>query len=126
MAPEITKRRVTMRSTVVAGVNDEGKTLYQDFQAVDFVRPDILDAYVADARTRWQHVEVSDEPDAGPLGYDGPTFIPDSFDHADAGTYFPPTSGSDAEAQLVKAGDAAAIATEGSDNPVRLTDILEG
>jgi hypothetical protein len=49
--PEITKRRVTMRDQ-------------NGGEAVDYVRPDFLDAYVADAKTRWETVEVSDEPDA--------------------------------------------------------------
>ena len=82
--PEITKRRVTMRS-VTAGPN--GQTM--SYEAVDYVRPDFLDAYVADARTRWQSVEVSDEPDAGPGGYHGATHVPGTLDHPLAGQTFP-------------------------------------
>jgi len=92
MADEVvTKRRVTMRSTVIVGTDKDGKNLYQDHEAVDFVRPDFLDAYVEDARTRWQLVTVSDEPDAGPGGYHGATHIPESLDHALAGQTFAAT-----------------------------------
>lgn len=69
--PEITKRRVTMKSIVLNDAGDEVKV-----EAVDYVKPDILEAYVADARTKWQAVMVSDEPDAGPGGYEGQTFMP--------------------------------------------------
>jgi hypothetical protein len=69
--PRITKRRVTMKSVVA---QPGGGTATHE--AVDYVRPDFLDAYVEDARTRWQVVEVSDEPDAGPGGYDGDTVVP--------------------------------------------------
>jgi len=54
----------------------------------DYVRPDFLDAYVANAQTVWQLVEVSEEPDAGPGGYDGETVIPDELDHPLAGTVY--------------------------------------
>lgn len=80
----VTKRRVTMRNVRLA---DDG-TLVEE-QAVDFVRPDFLDAYVEDARTRWQSVSVSDEPDAGPGGYEGQTVIPAGLDVPDAGVVFP-------------------------------------
>jgi hypothetical protein len=76
----ITKRRVTMRSVSLL---PNGVTATRE--AVDYVRPNFdgepedstghLDAFVADARSRWQYVEVSEEPDAGPAGYDGPTTI---------------------------------------------------
>ncbi len=69
--PRVDKRRVTMRSVTLDGA---GNTITH--QAVDYVRPDFLDAYVADARTRWQAVEVSTKPDAGPGGYDGKTKVP--------------------------------------------------
>jgi hypothetical protein len=72
----ITKRRVTCKSIVPAGFDDDGQPQVHVHEMVDYVRPDFLDAYVADARTRWQSVEVSDEPDAGPGGYDGDTVIP--------------------------------------------------
>lgn len=77
--PEITKRRVTMLNSVAVGVDAEGKTLYQDHVAIDYVRPDFLDAYVEDARTRWAVVTVSDEVDAGPGGYEGDTVIPETL-----------------------------------------------
>ena len=70
--PRITKRKVTMRgitSTLLPG----GKIHTLEHQAVDYVPVEMLDAYVADAQTRWQLVEVGDEPDAGPAGYDGDT-----------------------------------------------------
>ncbi len=68
----IDKRRVTMTTYVVLADGD-GLPVVEKQEAVDYVRPDLLDAYLADARTRWQSVAVSDEPDAGPDGYDGAT-----------------------------------------------------
>jgi len=82
----ITKRRVTMRS--ISALPD-GSTA--EHRAVDYVRPDFLDAYVEDARTRWQTVDVSDEPDAGPGGYDGATYVPAGLNHPLAGQTFPAT-----------------------------------
>lgn len=70
--PRITKRRVTMKNVRLLS---NGLTAHEE--AVDFVLPEKLDAYVADARTRWQFVEVSEEPDAGPGGYDGDTAEPE-------------------------------------------------
>lgn len=64
----VTKRRVTMKSVTAL---PNGQTATQE--ATDYVLPEELDAYVADARTRWQVVEVSDTPDAGPGGYEGQT-----------------------------------------------------
>lgn len=84
--PRVTKRRVTMRSATL-GADGEIHTM----EAVDYVRPDILAAYVADARTRWQQVEVSDEPDAGPGGFDGATHVPARLDHPLAGATFAAT-----------------------------------
>jgi hypothetical protein len=91
--PEITKRRVTMASVVLAGKDAKGRDLFQRHEAIDYVRPDFLDAYVADARTRWQSVEVSDEPDAGPGGYHGATAVPEGLDHPLAGQTFAATEG---------------------------------
>jgi hypothetical protein len=71
--PRVTKRKVTMRSAFLL---PDGKTT-ATHEATDYVRPDHLDAYLADARTRWQFVEVSDDPDAGPGGYHGQTVAPD-------------------------------------------------
>ncbi len=68
--PRVDKRKVTMVN-VTAGPGD---TTYR-YEAVDYVRPGELAAYVEEARTRWQHVEVSDEPDAGPGGYHGQTVV---------------------------------------------------
>jgi len=88
--PRITKRRVIMTS--ITALPDGGVATHQ---AVDYVRPDFLDAYVADARTKWQTVEVSDEPDAGPGGYHGQTAVPDHLDHPLAGQTFPATTEED-------------------------------
>jgi hypothetical protein len=84
--PRVDKRRVTMRSVVA--LPDGGVGTHE---AVDYIRPDFLRAYVADAKTRWQVVEVSDEPDAGPGGYDGATYVPAGLDHPLAGQTFPAT-----------------------------------
>jgi hypothetical protein len=123
---EVTKRRVTMRNEVFVGRDADNNPLFQLHEAIDYVRPDFLDAYVENARRNWSSVEVSEEPDAGPLGFDGPTWVPDFLDHPDAGQYYPPTSGSKVEAALVKAGDPLAIATKGSDEPVALSDLKKG
>lgn len=84
--PRVTKRRIEMR-TVVARA-DGG---IDEHKVTDYVRPDFLKAYVADARTRWQAVTVSDEPDAGPAGYHGQTTIPPHLDHPLAGQVFAAT-----------------------------------
>jgi hypothetical protein len=102
----VDKRRVTMTSVLVS--RDEHGVLTRTIEAVDYVRADILDAYVIDARRRWADVHVSEEPDAGPAGYDGATFVPfgtvahvfdaqgqpvgqewHEFGHELAGSYFP-------------------------------------
>lgn len=66
--PEITKRRVTMKRAVMVPDGD----VYQ-YEAIDYVLPEDIEAYVTDARTRWDYVAVSEEPDAGPGGYHGET-----------------------------------------------------
>ena len=66
----------------------DGKPAVQEMCAVDYVRPDFLEAYVEDARSRWASVEVSDEPDAGPGGYDGQTHVPGRLGHPLAGQTF--------------------------------------
>jgi hypothetical protein len=81
----IEKRRVTMRTTVLAGQNEEGQDLFQDFIAEDYVPVEILDAYVADARTRWQTVTVGEEHEDGPGGQDGKVVVPKGLDHELAG-----------------------------------------
>ena len=88
--PRIDKRRVTMTSYVVT-VGEDGQPVTLQHQAVDYVRPDHLDAYVEQARTNWQHVEVSDQPDAGPGGYDGATAVPAGLGLPDAGVVYPAT-----------------------------------
>jgi hypothetical protein len=88
----VTKRRVTMTNYGVAGVDSAGKPVVSKIEKVDYVRPDFLDAYVENARAAWGSVVVSDEPDAGPGGYDGETHIPAELDHPDAGKTFPATS----------------------------------
>jgi hypothetical protein len=94
----VTKRRVLMRNVVYVGTADDGTDVFERREVVDYVPDDVregvnvLDAYLTDARTRWQHVEVSEEPDAGPLGYHGPTTIPASLDHPLAGQTFDATA----------------------------------
>lgn len=86
----IDKRCVTMTTYVtVQGV--DGEPFIDKREAKDYVRPDFLDAYVADAKTRWDRVEVSEQPDAGPAGYDGQTHIPDALSHPLAGQTFKAT-----------------------------------
>lgn len=86
--PRVTKRRVTMTNYGTA-VDGDGNPVITKQEAVDYVRPDFLDAYVADAQSRWQSVVVSDEPDAGPGGYEGQTVVPDTLAHPLAGQTFP-------------------------------------
>jgi hypothetical protein len=90
--PRVTKRKVTMTSAVATGRVIDGRAEIVTHEATDYVRPDFLEAYVADARTRWQSVTVSDEPDAGPGGYEGETVIPSRLAHPDAGRTFPAES----------------------------------
>lgn len=82
--PRVDKRKVTMKSVRLL---PDGRTA--EYVATDYVRPDHLEAYVADARTRWQHVEVSETPDAGPGGYEGQTHVPAHLPLPDAGTTYP-------------------------------------
>lgn len=84
--PEVTKRKVTMRSI---SLGPDGAVMTT--VAEDYVRPDFLDAYVAAARAKWQEVTVSDEPDAGPAGYHGATHVPAHLNHPLAGQTFPAT-----------------------------------
>jgi len=90
--PEITKRRVTMTNVVAVGKDENGDVQLQRHEAVDYVRPDFLDAYVEDARKHWQIVTVSEEPDAGPAGYHGETVVPAHLDHPLAGQVFAATT----------------------------------
>lgn len=91
--PRITKRRVTMTSVSALPPDENGNVKVATFKAVDYVRPDFLDAYVEDARKRWQLVEVSDAPDAGPGGYEGQTAVPAEISHPLAGKVFPAEKG---------------------------------
>jgi hypothetical protein len=84
--PRVTKRRVTMRGL---GFDAEGGTTQSEI--VDYVLPEHLDAYVAARRAAGFFVTVSDEPDAGPGGYDGATYVPHDIDHPEAGTFRPAT-----------------------------------
>jgi hypothetical protein len=88
----ITKRKVTMRSVVAVEPSPERPDGVLAIEASDYVRPDFLDAYVADAQTRWQSVKVSDEPDAGLGGYHGETHVPAGLDHPLAGQTFAATA----------------------------------
>lgn len=91
MDEQITKKRVTMTSVVAAGVDAKGKQLYNTHEAVDYVREDFLDAYVAANLRNWQQVVVSDGYDAGPGGYHGETHVPAHLDHPLAGQTFAAT-----------------------------------
>jgi hypothetical protein len=93
---QITKRRVDMSDPNPIR-SDDGSWVIPAGSATDYVRPDFLDAYVADAKTRWGTVTVSDEPDAGPAGYHGQTVIPEQLDHPEAGQVFEATSPDDPE-----------------------------
>lgn len=95
---QITKRRVTMTSTIVDPNWDPSehggviKTL--TLTCTDYVPDDergLLEPYLADARTRWQHVSVSRERDAGPGGYHGKTVVPETLSHPSAGKTFAAT-----------------------------------
>jgi hypothetical protein len=54
------KRQVTMTNVIYAGRDEDGRDLFHRHEAVDRVPVEDLDAYVADARTRWASVVVSD------------------------------------------------------------------
>lgn len=90
---EVTKRRVTMTSYTTVLI--DGHPVPSEVKVEDYVRPDHLEAYVADARTRWQAVTVSDEPDAGPGGYHGETVVPAHLNLPDAGVTYAATSPED-------------------------------
>lgn len=70
-AETIEKRKVVMKSAIV--LSDQTTATAE---ATDYVPVDILDAYVEDARTRWQSVEVEDGHNPGPAGDRGPTKRP--------------------------------------------------
>lgn len=66
-----TKRRATMVS-YQATTDSDGKPVVRKFEAVDYWHVEEIDARTQAALAGgWQHVEISDEPDAGPGGYHG-------------------------------------------------------
>lgn len=67
-AQKTDKRKVTMRSV---RLDPNGVTITEE--CIDYVPLAVLEAYMADARSRWQFVEAGSEPDAGPGGVDGDT-----------------------------------------------------
>jgi hypothetical protein len=95
---QVTKRKVTMRNFV--GFHADGSPAYHE--AVDYVPEEILEAYLADARTRWGYVEPGGY-DAGPGGYHGATFYPPNLAIPNAGEYRPATPGSRVERALLEA-----------------------
>jgi hypothetical protein len=66
------KYRVEMRSVTLAA---DGALIRRE--RFDYVPQSILAGYVEHARTLWQSVVMSEEPDFGPAGIDGDTVIPD-------------------------------------------------
>lgn len=64
---DLARYKVTMTSFMANAVTGQP----EKHEATDHVDIEHLDAYVADARTRWQAVSVSDEIDHGPAGPDG-------------------------------------------------------
>jgi hypothetical protein len=90
--PQITKRRITMRNAMAVPASPDHPAGIAEIVATDYVLPEVLDATVAYLQTKWQRVEVSDEPDAGPGGYHGATYFPEWLDHPEAGTTRPATS----------------------------------
>lgn len=79
------KRKVTMTNVKLVGQDAKGKDVYQREEATDFVPVEILDAYLEDARTRWGHITVGEEPDHGPGGPNGKTVVPKGLNHELAG-----------------------------------------
>lgn len=69
------KRKVTMRNVTLLA---DGNTA--NLEVTDYVPVDILDAYVADAKTRWQFVDVGTEHDPGPAGDEAETVVPAHLD----------------------------------------------
>ena len=109
----ITKKRVTMKSVTL---QRDGTMVTHE--ATDYVREDFLDAYVADAQTRWQYVAVSDEYDAGPGGFDGSTYVPAALDVPDAGTFYEAT-GERAEEERVALEEAQQAFETAAEAPVQ-------
>jgi hypothetical protein len=87
----ITKYRVTMRNIRAVPATPDNPAGIAEITATDYVPIEILDAYLENARGNWAQVEVSEEPDAGPGGYHGATYIPENLPVPDAGTMRPAT-----------------------------------
>ncbi len=81
--PLNTKRRVTMSGPIP---RPDGRG-FANAEVTDYVPEVILDAYLARARERWSHVEVSPGYDAGPGGLTGLTWVPADLNHPLAGTF---------------------------------------
>lgn len=67
----IDRRKVTMVSVVAAADGNIHR-----HEAIDYVAVDHLDAYVADAKAKWQSVTVGEDPDHGPAGEHGHYKLP--------------------------------------------------
>ena len=114
--PRVTKKRLELTSVAYAGKDENGVDTFHKYEVVDYIdtaRPGLLEAAIAAAQAAgWQHITVSEEFDAGPGGYDGPTHVPDAWDHELSGQTFPATPGSDIALAL-----AAGSVSAPSDTP---------
>lgn len=74
------KYRVTMTNAFALPDGQVRTEQVVDYVPLEYVRQDgttwTIDEYENDARTRWQSVQRSDEPDYGPGGPDGATETP--------------------------------------------------
>lgn len=70
--PVAGRRKVTMRRTITAA---DGVVYHHE--AIDYVPVPWLDVYVADARTRWDTVDVGTKHDPGPGGDTAPAVLPE-------------------------------------------------
>lgn len=78
----IEKRHVRLQNTQVVGYDENGRAMLADHVVDDYVPVTILDAYLEDARTRWQFADVvADAHDPGPAGDDGFTHYPHHISH---------------------------------------------
>lgn len=59
------KYKVTMVSVGVTGLDSDGQVVLTRHEAVDYVPQEDLSAYVEDAKTRWQIVQVDENPVEG-------------------------------------------------------------
>lgn len=70
--PTPTKRKATMTTKSWAGVDDDGKDVWQTVEATDYWHVEEIEERTRLAKQAgWQQVVISDEPDAGPGGYHG-------------------------------------------------------